>query len=198
MAWVRPDAPWGYGMNFWYSTSHYDRTAAHEAGHALLAWHSRYVVSVQEAHMTPFCGKTIYAMLQCPNQAEMLWDHVTIGLAGIAAEVIAFRNVRSGTCVSDLRDARDRAEELIQRCRRPNPPWPDDAPPSSIDIGLMFSPPPDYEIRLILNVSYRRARSVIMRRAAEFDRLRSELRQRSILDTAALNDILGPRQTRKN
>src|SRR5687768_4009469 len=85
-----------------------ERTAAHETGHAIMAWVSPSVLRITEVTIDASEDRGVVRFDRTPiRNALHRWDSIAIGLGGIAGEGIAFGNVKAGGCMSDLHRARN-------------------------------------------------------------------------------------------
>ena len=87
------------------------RIAAHEAGHALLAWRSPYVTKVAEVSLLR--GRTTFFQV-LGDSPDLLFDQIVIRLAGIAGELAVFGKYRPKGGVTDVVSAREWAEALAE------------------------------------------------------------------------------------
>lgn len=167
--------------------------AAHEAGHALVAWFSHSIYDVQSTEILEDGGVTICARADGKHPL-VLWEYVCIDLAGIAAELLCFKTVRARTCRSDLNAAHGRAELIAARAKPPlfGCVWADDPPKPTLAIADMFKRRPSKHAASILERAYRHARWMISSNAA-FGELRKQLFIRGRLEQADLHAILGNR-----
>jgi ATP-dependent Zn protease len=172
-----------------------ERTAAHEAGHAILAWISPSVVRIKQVTIDAEDGGVVsFDRTEIRNELHV-WDSMAIGLAGIAGEGIAFGCVKASGCGSDLRRARSWAEELsAEGDAMASFPWKEaDAAASTLDIGAMFAEPPSPAVAAVLNKAYRRSKAIVGLRRDKFDALRRLLLERRTLTSDEVESVLGPR-----
>lgn len=172
-----------------------ERTAAHEAGHAILAWVSPKVIRLTTVTMDDEDGDAVvrFDRKELRTNAD-LWDSITIGLAGIAAEGLAFESVKAGGARRDLERAAKWAEGLAAS-GDPLATFPFAEPKaiSRLDIGRLYETRPSPLACDVLNLAYRRAKDVIAMRPDKFDALRTLLRERRTLDPSEVEAVLGPR-----
>jgi hypothetical protein len=168
-----------------------ERAAAHEAGHALAAWSSIHVSCVTGARLRGIgSGSVNFDIRDAATLHSAAWDATMISLAGLAGEIIAFGNVRSGDAEDDLITAREAAERIIAgRWARP---W-QDIDGKGLDIGAMFIEPPSPAVSETLRQCYLRARSVVTQRPDLFSALRDELLLRGEIDADGIKRLLGER-----
>lgn len=178
------------------------RVAAHEAGHAALAWTSPFTVRVAEVTIAArgeAGGLTIYHASCDPHAATgprgigALWYTTAINLGGIAGELLTHDKVRSGHSAPDLREARAHAERIVALGGAAACPWPATDEPR-LDVAAMFVDRPPQEVERVLSASYARARSVLLRDRARFDALVALLLARETVVEREMEQALGPRQ----
>lgn len=176
----------------WSDVPRDDRVAAHEAGHALLAWYSMHVTSVDYTDIRPGKSKTAYSLRMIEKSSQMNWDRLVILMGGLAGEAIAFGTIRSGTCHNDLIEARDTAAHIAENFGTLFP-WKDDPSSSKLDISRMFTDGITPFMAEILNIAFRKAKQKLTCNRAPFDRLREELAGTRRLAGRDFTRILGPR-----
>lgn len=173
-----------------------EATAAHEAGHVILAWASPFVMGVTSVTLNDDGESGVTSMVrgEVHGQAR-LWDAIAISLAGIAAEGYAFGRFSTSGSHGDLKKARDWAEELVAQAKSHTPemPWRAPTSRSTIDIGLMFEERPSEATCAVLNTAYRHAKSVLAMRPDAFQALARAIRTHGTLSEDDLTDLLGPR-----
>lgn len=173
-----------------------EATAAHEAGHVILAWASPFVTEVTKVVLNDdgVSGVTTIVRGAVHGQTR-LWDAVAISLAGIAAEGYAFGRFSTNGSHGDLKKARDWADELVAHAtnHQPEIPWRVPTSRSTIDIGLMFEERPSDATCVVLNTAYRHAKSVLAMRPDAFQTLTLAIRTRGTLSEDDLTEVLGAR-----
>lgn len=167
------------------------RAAAHEAGHALVAWSSMHVSRVKGARLRGLGDGTVnFDIRDYEHLHSAAWDAAVISLAGLAGEIVAFGSVRSGDSEDDLLKARETAGRIASgEWRRP---W-TAVPGEGLDIAAMFESPPSADVASVLRQCYLRARHLIVQRSDLFERLRRELLSRGEIDEDGIARLLGPR-----
>ncbi|HTM68726.1 MAG TPA: hypothetical protein VL426_05505 [Candidatus Binatia bacterium] len=172
-----------------------ERTAAHEAGHAILAWVSPNVSRLTAVTLDDKDGDAVVRFDRRPlvTPADR-WDSIVIALAGIAGEGRAFGSIKAWGAGRDLHRARLWAEELAA-AGDPMAAWLWEEPraASTLDVGAMYKDRPSPLACDVLNKGFRRAKDVIALRPDKFDALRAALRQRRSLTHDEVGALLGPR-----
>lgn len=167
------------------------RAAAHESGHALVAWSSMHVAGVTGARLRGIGnGAVNYDIRSDAFDRSVAWDATAISLAGLAGEAVVFRSVRSRDSEDDLLKALAAARRIVEGGWAR--PW-TAVPGAGLDIGAMFASPPEADIAATLRQCYLRARGVILQRPDLFKRLQRELLARGALDADDIDRLLGPR-----
>jgi len=173
------------------------RTAAHEAGHAIVAWLSPFVGEIELVEIDTVwpwtSGRIKYSWNgRFPPIPAKLWDQMALKLAGMAGEIAgANRAASRGNC-PDFNGALRIAEQLSRGGPENGCPWDILDQPGRIDFEKVFG---CSEQRLIdiLNLGYRRARLLIQDNRPTFDKLRRRLFWKKRLSGADLAAILGSR-----
>jgi hypothetical protein len=167
------------------------RAAAHESGHALVAWSSIHVSKVTGARLRGSGDGTVHYDIRSDTYLHSVaWDATAIGLAGLAGEIAAFGTVRSGDAEDDLVKARADVERIVAGGWAR--PWAA-VPGVGLDIGAMFASPPSPAVSTVLRECYLRARAVILQRPDLFTLLQRELLERGEIDAVGIERLLGPR-----
>lgn len=138
------------------------RTAIHEAGHAVCAWHNPHVVSIGRIQIGSEGGIVQYIESNSGTQAELWWK-IVVGLGGIAAELEEYDRFQSGPARLDLEGVRDLAIRLSSK-GIPNPPWSDPVvlPPTYFDVSrTLKSIHSTHASAAVLNLSMVKARKLI-------------------------------------
>ncbi len=178
--------------NFWVPLPE-RRIAAHETGHALVAWLSPLVLEVTGVSISE--GKTRYAVVG-NGGGDWLFTQLVVCAAGMAGEIAVFGSARSGPSASDLAAARGLAESLARQ-----PGWPDYVYRSlasypgetGLDLRAAFSDRLRSDVRQLLSAAYRFARGRINDNRAGFDRLMDALLRRRELGKDDVTALFGPR-----
>jgi hypothetical protein len=82
-------------------------TAAHEAGHILVAWLSPAVESVEGVEWVVKDGQSrvsVHRSPRTPMTTFSAWENGSVLAAGMAAEVITHQRFQTGPCSSDLKE----------------------------------------------------------------------------------------------
>lgn len=168
--------------------------AAHEAGHAILAWVSPHVVHIAFVTIVP-AGNSVGGVQATSLYSLPDWDEITQALAGMAATDHAFGILGTQGEQADLTKARTHAEALAATCgdAMPTPPWSTPDIAATVDVGTLFRERPSDISCAILNAGYRHAKAVIASRPDAFRALAALLRVRLTLDEQDVESVLGPR-----
>lgn len=167
------------------------RSAAHEAGHAVVAWASPYVRQIERVWIDSNGGRVAYTASRASTVAAS-WYALTIALGGIAGEAIVVRSFRSYDARKDLSEAIDLARKIAASGPH-STPWDGDEPPADgFDVGRVYTNL-DARTRRVLNLAYARAKGVIRRDKARFDTITLCLLESRTLEAKALTGIFGLR-----
>jgi ATP-dependent Zn protease len=167
-----------------------DRTIVHEAGHALVAWYSPSVISVDRMWLNDSGGKTAFrSILVTPAHH---WEKVAVGLAGMAAEVLCFGSVHGLSSRGDLLDARAVAVDFC-RNGRPRLPWQQEPTVRGLDFERIFDAAPSVDVVWLMNESFKRSTYLIRENKAGHDRLVNALRRDRDLSAKQIASLFGPR-----
>ena len=169
------------------------RIAAHEAGHALLAWLSPYVAAVHRVSLD--LGVTIYSARPKPT-AEFVFDAAVIHLAGLAGEEAVFGDYHQNPSSSDLLGARNNAETLPK-----HPGWVDlvsrarerHAPHCEHNLAAIYPRRVSLDARIILNTAHGAALGQVLEFRAAHGRLMQALIEKRELDQGDIASLMGPR-----
>jgi len=170
------------------------RAVAHEAGHALVAWHCTSVTRVLRVDVTRSSdgqpGGHVLLNRLAWRAPDALWCELAVTLAGMAGELVVFGRVRSLNSADDLAQGLSLARSLAEIGTPP--PW-SDVPASTLAFGDMFADPIDGAVIGVMRAGYAMARHVIMERSLPFCRLMAALSLGSALGEGELAAALGPR-----
>jgi hypothetical protein len=167
-------------------------TAAHEAGHVLVAWLSPAIARVhgtawiQESGMSRVEVRTEYKK---PVTAMTYWEKASVSAAGIAAELITHRRFRSGPARIDLHAMRLMIAHLCAPGKVAVPPWPDQAavaPP----FGMFFEGGLPETQADVFRRCYLRARERILSHRGAYERLRTAMIVKIELDAREIAQAL--------
>lgn len=169
-------------------------TAAHEAGHATVAWFSSFVTRIEYADIDEGRVRFISKGLE---STRCRWDVIRVALAGLAGESASIgRILSSAGAATDLREAlriardleaRSRPETLASLLAR------HDGVRHRLDISRMYVEPPSESVTRILNCCYHEARETLDAREWAFRAIEKELLARRRLETKGLKRLLGQR-----
>ena len=150
--------------------------AAHEAGHAILAWFCKSLTIV-ELSVGGTQNHVIYST-PCPVTAELAWENLVTGLAGIAGQFRAQFSAHGLECERDLKEARLLAESIVVQLALKGVPvnvaFPIDVSHRAT-ISRMFHDEPSPPVRHVLEAAYFKARLVLRVYDIEFRALRRAL-----------------------
>lgn len=90
------------------------KVAIHEAGHLITAWKCTAIHSIQSVKLDKYEGCVSYIAYIKKDDNKYNWCSLVISLAGMAAEVIYLKKIRTGPCAADLINARIVVAELIK------------------------------------------------------------------------------------
>ena len=160
------------------------RTAVHEVGHLLVAWRATRVRAVTVAWLHETGGNVRYELYPVDGKRE---TSLIIKLAGIAAEMMVFRNFRAGPSKDDLMEARDILGDVDLK-------WLD---PRGHKLPTFFSKTyevaPSKEDEHKLQCAYAIAKAILTEHAVVHAHLVSHLLSMKRIDAAHLNQVFGPR-----
>ena len=152
-------------------------TAAHEAGHVLVAWLSPAMARVDGTVWVKDGDRSrveVRSDYKRPVTALTYWERSSVAAAGIAAELVTHLRFRSGPARVDLGAMRLMIGHLCAPGKVAVPPWPDPegrSPP----FGKFFEdglPPAHAEV---FRRCYLRARERILSNRGPYERLRTAL-----------------------
>jgi len=129
------------------------------------------------------------------NDSTEFWHSIVVNLGGIAAEMVEFKRMRSGTAKSDLQKALHNAKQLAEACAL-TPPWDKNAslPDDHFDVSTMFRSVDtgDKEAR-ILNLAYTKARAVVEKDRKRMLQIAGELARCGVIEPEGVTRIFGTR-----
>lgn len=169
--------------------------AIHEAGHAVVAWHSPCCEKVEFARLggsrSDAAGMTraIFCLLRDP--AELLWEEMVFVFGGIAAETMVAKKTRPGGSRGDLARGRD-AALLLAASPTPSAPWVDRRVPE-LDVAAMFKERPNARACRIMAIGYRRARYLVEFFEPQVRLLAAQIAKRGQVTGDEMAPLLGPR-----
>ena len=177
------------------------RMATHEAGHAIVAWHSSCVVNITKITIVPdrtsgYGGATCFDV--CNRlKPENLWERVAISLAGLAAEALVYDDLGIGGSSSDLDRAGIIAENIadlpydLSRC-----PWTDvEYASQRFDLTPLAHKSLTSTNRKILNICLQRAVMILEVHRQQLNALTAAIKSQDTLDSETIRAVLGERPT---
>jgi hypothetical protein len=182
--------------DFWRSTR--ERAAAHEAGHAIVAWRSQFVLRVECVYLEGNSGWTVCEYCYRHSRAiAAYWHRIAIDLAGLAGEMFVYHRSWSTEATGDLLDAKKLAERLLRerpprRGKPPRLPWRNGIGVPKLDVTAPIKPPPEPNVVFVMNACYRKARYLIGQNAAPFMSIMNGLLRFDRLEYDALVRLIGP------
>ncbi len=182
--------------------------AAHESGHTIVARLTNHSDPVHKVTIIPR-GQALGYTLQLPledkfltSKSELL-DKLCILLAGRAAEEIVFGEITSGAS-DDLNKTMSYARKMVVELGMSDKLGPVALPngqDSEIFLGRDLSRHTtfsdelartiDQEILHLINTSYARAKDIISKNRAAFDKLVSTLLEKEVVEASEIDEILG-------
>ncbi|CAM9178535.1 unnamed protein product [Pylaiella littoralis] len=173
-----------------------ERTAIHEAGHAVAAWMLPWcdeVVKVSIVWRGNALGFSQTAMVERQSQMrEMVLDSVCMTLAGRAAEEVVCGTI-SGGASSDLRVASRQLYAAITEVGFGSTTGL--LSPGNRQLSEKVMADVDQEVQTLLAQQYRRALSLVRTYRDEIDSLSAALLEQSVVHKADLRRILGEKAT---
>jgi cell division protease FtsH len=178
-----------------YSGEEVSVTAAHEAGHALVAWLSPAIESVQGTGWERLPDGTSKASVRFahrkPATAFTIWEISAISAAGMAAEVITHGRFGTRSCRGDLTAMRDASLHLTKGGKiLPVAPWQtsplDVVPPFERYFRSAIAP----LTAAVMRTFFLRAYGRILEHRGAYERLRTALIVKIELTTAEIEAAL--------
>lgn len=173
------------------SSSQYsrERTAVHEAGHAVVAWHASTVrsltISIRVDGGNVFCS---HFDLSSP---KALWLRAVILLGGIAAECDSYGGFRSGHSSSDLIAARDIMRLLFERGLSED--FSGEHSACGLNFGAMFHSPLATAELVLFETAFNEARALVVAHRHALLSLASLLQREDFVTESQATPILGSR-----
>lgn len=165
------------------------RTAAHEAGHVLVAWLSPSICRVTGVVLRRRGTERIASVKRethRPQTPFMLWDALVISVAGMAAEAMTHATFHTRNARSDLGGMRTVIAEIRRWYGTLRPPWPEPGTHAAPPFERYFSDGlPDDEAELMRS-AYRRARGLILAHRGAYERLRTAMLIELEIDEAGI------------
>lgn len=156
-------------------------TAAHEAGHALLAYLSpaiervRGTVLLRDEEADTGRVRVLFDH-RLPVTAYTLWEYQATSSAGIAAELITHLRFKTRPARGDLDAMKAGAQAIVAGSPgRPCSPWPAPGEAKAPPFGRYFKDPPDEHATEVMRLGYLRARELILKHRGPYERLRTAM-----------------------
>jgi cell division protease FtsH len=186
-----------------------ERVAYHEAGHALVALYVEHAAPVYRVSIIPRSVGALGHTLQLPTEERYLMtlpeleDQITVMMGGQAAEENIYKGVISTGAGDDLQRASELIRQMVMRFgmsdRLGHLTY--GAPQSAQFLRFPFtseernysektSEAIDAEVRRISDELYLRAKTILIRRRAELERIAVELIQKETLDRRQIDLLL--------
>jgi cell division protease FtsH len=191
------------------TTSEKERVAYHEAGHALVALSVEHAAPVYRVSIIPRSVGALGHTLQLPTEERYLMtlpeleDQITVMMGGQAAEESIYHGVISTGAGDDLQRASELIRQMVMRFgmsdRLGHLTY--GAPQAAQFLRSPFAPEErnysektseaiDAEVRRIADDLYLRAKTILMRRRLELERIALELAQKETLDRRQIDLLL--------
>jgi len=168
-----------------------NRAAVHEAGHAIVAWACTWVSTVDSVSIEEKDGGSTCFRLKSDDSPEEMWCNLVISLAGIAAEVGAFKRMHSTESKGDLVKSLALSEKLA-KLNQVTPPWKVPEREKSLPFDKIFRSL-DHDQKVILTHAYHVAHGVIDSHGAHYYKLVSLLLTKKTISSSDMESILGKR-----
>lgn len=154
-----------------------ERVAAHEAGHAVVAWFSRTVIRVLDVRLGPprsgVYGLTVSA--QKLDSPLAYWEAVAISMAGLAGERFGLRSTAVSGAEGDVTTACVIAGKLVAIEDAFSSPFPVVRAPADLPFTITIGEGTDPRIGGVITAGYAEAARMIKAHRAEYMRLVGEL-----------------------
>lgn len=160
------------------------RTAVHEVGHLLIAWRATRVRAVTVAWLHEKGGNVGYELYPVDGKHE---TSLCIKLAGIAAEMMVFRNFRAAPSKGDLLEARGILDAADLKWLDPR------GHKLPTFFGKAYEDPPSKEDEHKLQCAYAMAKAILMEHEVVHAHLVSHLLSMKRIDAAHLERVFGTR-----
>lgn len=171
-----------------------DAIAAHEAGHAIVAWYSGIVKSVTHVTVSTRSGTTHLTIppRKLLSPTDEYWADLVISLAGIAGQFQRGHSLYGPNAAADLLAAREMARVIALRYDAV-----ESALPVSTEgrdtISRMYTEPPSAAERHVLESGYLKARFLLSVYRPEHWSVTTWLLSRGSMTEHELASLLGPR-----
>ena len=165
------------------------QTAVHEAGHVIVAYCCSAVKNIVSVSIVPDLNKKDSGITHIEFNSPPNWCDVIIALSGMVGEIITYGTCSYGAIEKDLIMAKRITKKLLLR----KVPFTFDVPASqSVKfIGAFEDVEP--EEAMMLEISYRMARHIIVSQQDKFHRLIALLLHHKICNESQLSSVLGSR-----
>jgi len=163
--------------------AHRARLVAHEAGHAIVAAQATHVRQLIEARVVMSGSQSHVRYDIRPSTMVDPWEALTVSVAGLAGEALAFGEVLRGSIGYAENSGSDRAAIMLETAaihtRHLPPPWsgPDDA---GFNLGPLFADAS--AVASTASVAFGLAFTLLKGRSTKFRDLRQALDRKSCLD----------------
>lgn len=171
---------------YWLDNELY-RTAAHEAGHAIVSWYCIDVERVEKIIINDYKGCVFHLV-----RKGAFFERAVISLAGIAAEVFLYKKFRSGPAKDDLIKSKFFIEKIIKNLDDTQMSTPINVP-MKLDFQKMFASNLTKQELLLFNKAYSTACNLIKYHQDKYFKLINELLLKKSLNNYEIEKILGSR-----
>ena len=168
--------------------------AIHEAGHAIVAWSSPYIKSIDTVNVDKGSGVIHHTMTySSESEFKATWHEVAICFGGIAAELAVKGNFHSSQSKKDILLARENASNIIRGGCETEPPWKGmDHTDSMLDPGKVFKKGTlTIREKHVLRRGYARAYHIIHKHRKKVDVLAEMLLEKGKLEEGDVQRVLG-------
>jgi ATP-dependent Zn protease len=174
------------------------RTAAHEAGHALLALSTTAVARVTGIRVDDdgLAGVMNYRkshLVYLDESPRALWCLLVIDLGGMVAEMMVCGSVKTNPCRDDLLSARAYAKQIVDVSTLGRFPWSRPRRTKAPDFHRMFEgglPEVEHEV---MSLAYGLAWDLLERRREQLDELAALLAHKKVLSEHEVEQWFGNR-----
>lgn len=170
------------------------RAYAHECGHAVVAWLSPAVASVEGIRFHRD-GSAVTSSFFYAEHPDLLPERAVVAMGGLAGETMVWQRIRSGGFGDDLPKARKILRAFLKKSpladleRR----WNGRLADSTLDVPAMLTRRPPHDVAAAMNLCYRRAKRLLQDNRAGFYRLVALAERQGDLSREDIASQFGPR-----
>ncbi len=173
-----------------------ERIAAHEAGHAVVAWHTRSVLEFRGVYLrhSAFDGNaaTLYRFVHHPPLS--FWEITAIKFGGMAGVLVGLNDFSMEGAQTDLESAVAEVQALVHLHPDTECPWRLPKKQRGPVVEVSVDGRENDRINAVLAACFTHARRTIMRNRAMFTQLIGELVCRKRLTGRQLEKLFGARE----